>query len=197
MKLYDLATELDELVDQYNNVESSEELEHILQQLLTLDESFEVKLESCCRILKNYDVDIAGFKAEIDRITANMKGATSRQDSLKRYVKDCMKQAGKQKVKVGIFTPRIQANSAYGMQVDKSVNVNTLPRDILTWNPPCDGYYSISYDAVVQRKKMHDAWVMEYRLTHDNCPPLPAEIPEDLRIPEGIIVERGDHLRIG
>lgn len=71
---------------------------------------YEIKLESCCKVIKNLEADVVGVKAEVDRLTGKRKGLENNIDRLKKAMFNSMKATDTPKIKGQLFTVAIQKN---------------------------------------------------------------------------------------
>jgi hypothetical protein len=169
MRLYELADQYIELQDQYNSVETDEELEQVLQKLLAVDEQLDSKLASCWRILKNMDADAKAIKAEEDELRKRRQAIENRVTRLKDYTKSNMEAAGITKFDNGVEKLRIQVNGG-NPATDIQVKPEDLPDQFRILVP---AHYEADLASII------DAWKKEEPL------------------PDGVSCHRGTHLRIG
>lgn len=94
MKLYEITEQIRELF-------STEEID--VDRLNELEMAFADKIDSCCAILKEYEADAAGYKAEVDRLATLKRTADNRAEWLKDYIRTAMEGAGESKVKTARF----------------------------------------------------------------------------------------------
>ena len=69
------------------------------------------KLENCCKYIKNCEAEIAGLKAEEDRLNARRKDKENAVKRLKDLMKQAMLAAGEKKIQCGTFTTSVQNNA--------------------------------------------------------------------------------------
>jgi len=117
-KLYEIADEMRALVDQLEEMDLDQQT--LLDTLEGSTElmSLEQKAEAIIRMIKNWEADIPGLKAEIDQLSAKKKVAENRVKSVKNYLKMCMEKAGLKDIKIGVFKPKIQSNSRGSVIID-------------------------------------------------------------------------------
>jgi hypothetical protein len=131
MKLYDLAEEVRSLADQLEEMDLDSQTMLDTLEGSTAMMSLEQKAEAIIKMMKNWESEIPGYKSEIDRLTAKKVAAENRVKSVKNYLKMCMEKAGLQKVKVGVFAPRLQINSRGSVIVDSKDLVPAKYFDII------------------------------------------------------------------
>ena len=69
------------------------------------------KLENCCKYIKNCEAEIAGLKAEEERLNARRKDKENAVKRLKDLMKQAMLAAGEKKIQCGTFTTSVQNNA--------------------------------------------------------------------------------------
>ena len=73
-------------------------------------EELHIKIESYCKWIKNMESDIAGLKAEEERLKDKRKTMENTIDRAKKAMKAAMEVTGEKKIKGDLFTVAIQAN---------------------------------------------------------------------------------------
>lgn len=86
MKLYEIKSKYDALFELYNSTDDDTEREDILAQLSNAEESLDVKLDSCCRYLRNLQSDVDAIDAEIERLTARKSSTLKAERRFRDYV---------------------------------------------------------------------------------------------------------------
>ena len=131
-------SKLYELTDKYLQlVAEIEEYDLEPQALLdTLEGSMELasieeKATGIVKMIKNFEADIPGLDAEIERLTNRKKAIKNRVDSVKNYLQMNLEKAGIDSLKVGTFTVKLQKNPA--SLVVK--NLNEIPAKFITIVP--------------------------------------------------------------
>lgn len=71
---------------------------------------YEIKLEQCCKVIKNLEADIGALKDEANRLLSRSKTLENNVDSLKKAMFESMKATNTPKVKGQVFTVSIQRN---------------------------------------------------------------------------------------
>lgn len=169
MRLYELTDQYIELQELYNSVETDEELEQVLQRLLSVDEAVESKLASCWRILKNIQADVTAIKAEEDELRKRRVAAENRLTRLKEYTKSNMEAAGIQKFNPGVEKLWIQTNGG-NPAVEVLLPAEELPEQFRILVP---AHYEVDTKTIVETFKAGN------------------------ELPAGVTCHRGTHLRVG
>ena len=76
-----------------------------------LTDDLKVKLENCCKYIKNEETDIKGIEEEEARLKAKKKAAENRIKKLKALMQNVMETAGEKKLSCGTFKVAIQKNN--------------------------------------------------------------------------------------
>lgn len=87
------------------------------------------KLENCCKYIKNCETEIAGLKAEEERLNARRKAKENAVKRLKELMKMAMLAAGEKKIQCGTFTTSVQ-NNAPSVVLDEQYMEN-IPEEYL------------------------------------------------------------------
>lgn len=106
--IYELKTEFDKLW-----MILEEELvddDALLGAFETAQEDLAIKLENCCKYIKNQEALIEGLKEEKKRLNAKQKSAENAIERLKKLMKDAVEASGDKKIPCGTFTVAIQKN---------------------------------------------------------------------------------------
>ena len=106
--IYELKTEFDKLW-----MILEEELvddDALLGAFETAQEDLAIKLENCCKYIKNQEALIGGLKEEKKRLSAKQKSAENAIERLKKLMKDAVEASGDKKIPCGTFTVAIQKN---------------------------------------------------------------------------------------
>lgn len=101
--IYELNKDYTELSMMLETAETEEELQAINDTLEMINCSIEEKIENTAKFIKNTESDIAGIKAEIDRLTAMKKTKENAVERLKNNVEFAMKEKGIDAMTVGTF----------------------------------------------------------------------------------------------
>lgn len=139
--LYELNAEFNQLWMLLEDEEVDEEM--VIGAFETATEDLTVKLENCCKYIKNIDAEIAGLKAEEERLYARRKAKENAVKRLKELMKLAMITAGEKKLPCGTFTVSVQ-NNAPSVVMDED-NIENIPEDYLRYRDP-----------EIDRKKLKD-----------------------------------------
>ena len=94
----------------------------------------EVKAENYAKVMKNLEADVAGIKAEIDRLSERKKTIENNIKRMKEALQFSMETTGKTKFKTELFSFNIQKN-APTVVIDAS-DPNNIPPDFLKFKEP-------------------------------------------------------------
>ena len=100
----------------------------------TAREDLTIKLENCCKYIKNEEAVIAGLKAEEERLNARRKAKENAVKRLKELMKMAMLAAGEKKIQCGTFTTSVQ-NNAPSVVVDEQY-IENIPQEYLRIKEP-------------------------------------------------------------
>lgn len=130
--LYELNAEFNQLWMLLEDEEVDEEM--VIGAFETATEDLTVKLENCCKYIKNIDAEIAGLKAEEERLYARRKAKENAVKRLKELMKLAMITAGEKKLPCGTFTVSVQ-NNAPSVVMDED-HIENIPEDYLKYRDP-------------------------------------------------------------
>lgn len=139
--LYELNAEFNQLWMLLEDEEVDEEM--VIGAFETATEDLTVKLENCCKYIKNIDAEIAGLKAEEERLYARRKAKENAIKRLKELMKLAMNTAGEKKLPCGTFTVSVQ-NNPPSVVMDEQY-IENIPEDYLKYRDP-----------EIDRKKLKD-----------------------------------------
>ena len=109
--LYDLTGDYVKFAEYMEQVELEPEMEEALEDALNnLGEDIEIKLENYAKIIKNFESDIAGLKAEEERLAKKRKAMENSIKNMKQRMTEAMIQTGKVDIKGELFKFKVQAN---------------------------------------------------------------------------------------
>ncbi len=100
----------------------------------TATEDLSIKLENCCKYIKNEEAVIAGLKEEEERLNARRKAKENAIKRLKQLMQDAMNTAGEKKLPCGTFTVSIQ-NNAPSVVMDEQY-IENVPAEFLRLREP-------------------------------------------------------------
>ena len=109
--LYDLTGDYAKFAEYMEQVELEPEMQEALEDALNnLGEDIEIKLENYAKIIKNFESDIAGLKAEEERLAKKRKAMENSIKHMKERMTIAMQQTGKLDIKGELFEFKVQAN---------------------------------------------------------------------------------------
>jgi hypothetical protein len=106
-KLYHLTSQYNEI---FYTMDEESDFGQLEEMLSAIEEEFEVKAENIAKLIKSFDGDIEGFKAEEKRLASRRKTLENYQDRMKQYLESNMKATGKEKIKGNVFSLAMQQN---------------------------------------------------------------------------------------
>lgn len=124
--LYELAEQYKGLIDYSNDILDTEDgndeeiLAMLIDTLEGIEDSLEVKIENISKLLKNLNADAAAYEEEKKRLAKKEKSIKNQIDRLKKYTQDMMTIAGKESIKTGIVSVRLQRNPPSVSIIDPS-----------------------------------------------------------------------------
>ena len=130
--IYELKAEFDTLWMILEDELAEDEV--IADAFQTATEDLADKLENCCKYIKNCETEIAGLKAEEERLNARRKAKENAIKRLKALMQDAMTAAGEKKIQCGTFTTSIQ-NNAPSVVVDEQY-IENIPAEYLRVKEP-------------------------------------------------------------
>lgn len=139
--LYELKNEFDQLWAILEDEAASDEM--IAGAFDTATEDLAIKLENCCKYIKNQEALIAGLKEEEKRISTKRKSAENAVERLKSLMKMALDAAEIKKLACGTFTCSVQANPKK-VVVDEQY-IDNIPEEYLKFAEP-----------EIDRKKLKD-----------------------------------------
>ena len=109
--LYELTGEFAKWSEYMEQTELEPEMQEALEEALdNLGEDIEIKLENYAKIIKNFESDIAGLKAEEERLAKKRKTLENSIKNMKQRMTEAMIQTGKVDIKGDLFKFKVQAN---------------------------------------------------------------------------------------
>jgi chromosome segregation ATPase len=140
--LYDLTGDYAKFAEYMEQVELEPEMQEALEDALNnLGEDIEIKLENYAKIIKNFESDIAGLKAEEERLAKKRKAMENSIKNMKQRMTEAMIRTGKVDIKGELFKFKVQANPpAVVMDVNY---IEDVPEK-----------YLIAQDPKIDRKKL-------------------------------------------
>lgn len=108
--LYDISASYASLIDSYDNAESDEERQEIIELMIYYQDSIQDKAEAYARIMRNKQAEVDALKAEVERLTEKRKAAENVIDRLKAALLDTMTVTNTDSIQTSIGKWRKQAN---------------------------------------------------------------------------------------
>lgn len=123
--LYELTDDVLELQEMLVNDPENEAIQDTLEALTS---ELEIKSEAYCRVIRNMEGNLEGFKMEIDRLSRKKKNLENSISRLKQALFNAMRVTGTDRIKGDLFTIAIRNNAP---QLPKDLDVNQVPIDYL------------------------------------------------------------------
>lgn len=124
MKLYEIASEYNALINLMDSDEIDEQALH--DTLEGVEGEFEIKAENYAKIMRNMAGEIEQLKAEEQRLSARRKSLEANEERLKKALYEAMKSTGKEKFKTPLFSFNIAKNGGK-LPVILDVDADALP----------------------------------------------------------------------
>lgn len=110
--LYELSGDYAKFSELMEMEELEPEMQEALEEALgNLSEDIEIKLENYAKIIKNFESDIEGLKAEEARLAAKRKTKENAIKNMKERMTLAMQQTGKLDIKTSLFSFKVQKNT--------------------------------------------------------------------------------------
>lgn len=110
MKLYELATEFQELVKLAETGDEAD-AQAFADSLEGLQGELEQKFDNCCAVYKTITAERDALTDEARRLSARSQSLNASSERLHSYIQNAMKTAGLKKIKGQLFTATIQNNA--------------------------------------------------------------------------------------
>lgn len=123
--LYEITGDILELQEM---LVSDPENEYVKDTLESLSYDLNDKAEAYCRVIKNMEAHLQGFKSEIDRLSKKKKTLENSISRLKEALFNSMQATGTDKIKGELFTIRVQNNAP---RLPHNLDINQVPIDYL------------------------------------------------------------------
>lgn len=108
--LYELSAGYASLLDMYDQAETEQEREDILDMLASAEGDITEKAEAYARIMKNKQAEAEAFKAESERLAAKRKAAEAVVERMKDAIATAMMMVGTKEIGTSIGKWRLQDN---------------------------------------------------------------------------------------
>lgn len=108
--LYELSEGYAQMMSMYDQAETAEEREDLLELLAGAEGDITEKAEQYARVMRNKQAEADGLKAEADRLTAKRRAAEAVVERLKEAITTAMLTVGAKEIGTTIGKWRIQEN---------------------------------------------------------------------------------------
>ena len=136
--LYDLTGDYARFSELMEMEELEPEMQEALEDALNnLGEDIEIKLENYAKIIKNFESDIAGLKAEEDRLNKKRKTLENSIKTMKQRMTEAMISTGKVDIKGELFKFKVQTNPP-SVVMDEQYIENVPEKYLIPQEPKLD-----------------------------------------------------------
>lgn len=112
MNLYDMTAEYTAILRQIEEADG-EITDEQVAALEALGHSIEIKAENVAKFIRSLECEGMAQKAESDRLAAKARVTGNKVDRLKGYLMDCMRAAGRDKIKGDVLSVGIQKTAEH------------------------------------------------------------------------------------
>lgn len=110
MNLYELTTEYEALLAEYDAAEDDERRGELLEMIDALQDDISDKGEAYARVLRNLTAQRDAYKAEAQRLTTKARAAEAAQERLKAQLLGAMQRVGATKLQTSIGAWSVRTN---------------------------------------------------------------------------------------
>lgn len=128
-KLYEIVGDILQLQEMFEEEAIDEET--LKDTLEGIEGEFDDKIENYCKVIKNLESDIAGLKAEEQRLSGKRKSLENNIKSLKSFMFNSMKAINKTKAGGDLFTASIQKNGGVTPIILDVEDTSKLPDELV------------------------------------------------------------------
>lgn len=125
MTLYELTTEYEALLAEYEAAEDDERRDELLEMIDTLQDDIGDKGEAYARVLRNLGAQRDAYKAEAQRLTNKARAAEAAQERLKAQLLSAMQRVGASKIQTTIGAWSVRTNP-WSVEV---LDMDTVPAE--------------------------------------------------------------------
>jgi predicted nuclease with TOPRIM domain len=118
MKLYELTSQYQELVDMDTTTAEDMDAYNVLMNELTGD--ITAKADNVAAVIKTLDAEADALAEEVKRLQDRKRALSNKSDGLRMYLHHNLKESGLDKVQGHLFTVALQKNPA-SVQVEESI----------------------------------------------------------------------------
>jgi hypothetical protein len=132
MSLYEIASDYIQLIQMMEDPEMDPQI--LADTMEGIEGELEVKAESYAKVMKNLEADVAGIKAEIDRLSERKKTIENNIKRMKEALQFSMETTGKTKFKTELFSFSVR-NNAPKVVMDEEY-IENVPERFLKYKDP-------------------------------------------------------------
>lgn len=90
MKLYEIASKYERLIEEYNQSENDEKMELVLEELKRVEDARDEKLNACCIWLRDLEITEEVISKEIALLQQKRFAAERRKEAFQQYLSECL-----------------------------------------------------------------------------------------------------------
>lgn len=128
--LYEITGDVLQLQEMLENDPENKAIQDTLE---ALEGELDLKAEAYCRVIRNMEANLEGYKLEIDRLSKRKKTLENSVDRLKKALFEAMQLTGTNKIEGKLFTIAIRNNAP---QLPKDLDINKVPVQYLVEATP-------------------------------------------------------------
>lgn len=132
MTLYEITSDYMQLMQMMEDPEMDPQI--LADTMEGIEGELEVKAESYAKVMKNLEADVAGIKAEIERLSTRKKTIENNIKRMKESLQFSMETTGKTKFKTELFSFGIRKN-APAVVMDEQY-IENVPERFLKYSDP-------------------------------------------------------------
>lgn len=130
MNIYEISSDMLKLQEM---LENDPESQYVKDTLEALAGELKLKCGAYCRVIKNMEANLEGYKNEIDRLTKRKKTLENSIQRLKDALLQSMQATGINKIEDDVFTVAVRNNAP---SLPKDLDINQVPVQYLVETPP-------------------------------------------------------------
>ena len=132
MKLYEITTEISKLINQYNSVETEEQLIELEKKLTDISVTFKDKAVSVAHHIINTDSTIESIEVEIERLKTHLNHYQKEAEWFKRYLQNSMESAKETEIITPTMKLKIKNNPPSLIIDDENLIPDKYKKEVTT-----------------------------------------------------------------
>lgn len=125
MNIYEISSDMLKLQEM---LENDPESQYVKDTLEALAGELKLKCGAYCRVIKNMEANLEGYKNEIDRLTKRKKTLENSIQRLKDALLQSMQATGINKIEDDVFTVAVRNNAP---KLPSNLDINQVPIDFI------------------------------------------------------------------